>query len=101
MLLMTRFFNRGLVRDLHLLLYVKIIYSQATYFDSLLLTSVGYYFFKYQVANVWHLIRVAIGFSFVPSTLFIAIVVAFTICFLLPTTDCIIVVIVQPNIKVA
>jgi hypothetical protein len=57
-------------------------------------TSVGYYFCTYQVAIERHLIRVAFGFSFEPSILFIAIVVA-------STTDCIIVVVVQPKIIVA
>jgi len=98
---MTKLFNWGLVRGSHLLLYVKIIYSHGTDFDSPIVTSVGYYFCTYQVAIERHLIRVAFGFSFGPSILFIAIVVASTICLLLPTTNCIIVVIVQPKIIVA
>jgi len=57
-------------------------------------TSVGYYFCTYQVAIERYLIRLAFGFNFVPSILFIAIVVA-------STTDCIIVVVVQPKIIVA
>ena len=65
------------------------------------MTSVGYYFCTYQVAIERHLIRLAFGFNFVPSILFIAIVVASTIYSLPPTTDCIIVVIVQPKIIVA
>ena len=97
---MTKLSDWELVKDLHLLVCVEIIYSHGTDFDSPIVTSVSYYFCTYQAAIEKHLNQVAFGSNFGAFILFIVIGVASTICLLL-STDCIIIVTMQQTIIVA